>query len=174
MCEQNLWIPLTLLEPTLVVAVSAAHLCLGSLQTFYLGLGFKESLFGSHSFTTALCHPSIQRIEIHGNKKSFTLFSFLLLFCLVLPLLHLCVHQTRPKCRWPNGNRKSQTLNWASRWLTTSWSLSLSVCVRMPLCKWSKLCGTEVDKTKWPGIGSNSLLGLRGPCLSDPLHTNNT
>lgn len=44
----------------------------------------------------------------------------------------------------------------------------------MLLGKLSKLCGTEVDKAKWAGIGSNSLPGLCGSCLPDPLHSDKT
>lgn len=56
----------------------------------------------------------------------------------------------------------------------------LCVCVwtightQMLLSKWGKLCWTEVDKTKWAGITSNSLLGFCLSCLPDPLHTNKT
>lgn len=108
-CEQYLWIYCTLLGTDSVIPVRAAHLCLGSLQTLCLGLKFKESLFGSHSFTTVPCHLSIQPIESHGNKKSFTLLFLTAFLCLFLPLLHFCLHHTGLYCHRTNKDRKSDT-----------------------------------------------------------------
>lgn len=129
MCEQNLQIPFALLGTDSVVAVRAAHLCLGSLQTLCLGLKFKESLFGSHSFTTALCHPSIQPIESHGNKKSFTLCSFLQLFS--VSSFHYSIFVFITLVLTAIGligtGRVRRLLNWASRWLSRSWCVC--VCV---------------------------------------------
>lgn len=115
-CEQNLWIPFSSLETDSVIAARAVHLCLGSLQTLCLAVKFKESLFGSHSFTTALCHATIQPIESHGNKKSFTLLFLIAFLCLFTPLLNFgFITLDLTAIGLIGTGRVRHLFNWASR-----------------------------------------------------------
>lgn len=80
-------IPLALLGPDSCRCSKSSASVFGSAQTLCLALKLKESLSGSHSFTGALWHPSIQAIENHGNKKPFILRSSIKRSCLFLALL---------------------------------------------------------------------------------------
>lgn len=186
MCEQNLWIPCTLLGTDSVIPVRAAHLCLGS---------FKHSVWALYSKSLCLGHtlsPLLSAISLFSplramETRSLSLCSFLQLFSVSSSHYSIFVFITLvfTAIGLIRTGRVRRLLNWASRWLSRSWCVGVCVCVFgvcvcageytwMLLCKWSKLCGTEIDKAKWAGIGCNSLPGLCGSCLPDPLHSDKT
>lgn len=108
MCGEKLRIPLTSLGPDScrrrhIERSSSMYFGLffrkdGSLQTVCLGPWIQRVFVGSHSFTAALCQPSIQPIESHGNKTSFTRCPFLH----ILPLHFLLLLLLLSLSHWPS------------------------------------------------------------------------
>lgn len=180
MCEQNLWIPLTLLrtdsslewEQRICVwghykhsvwALNSKSLCLGhTLSPLLSAIPLFSPLRAMETRSLSLC-SFLQLFPV--SSSHYSIFVFITLVFTAIGLI--------------GPGRVRRSLNWASRWLSRSlcvcvFGVCAGGCTWMLLCKRSKLCGTEADKAKWAGIGSNSLPGLCGSCLPDPFHSNKT
>lgn len=163
MCEQNLWIPLASLETGSVVAVRAAHLCIGSLETLCLAPRFKRPLSGSCSFTSALCHSAYWE---PWKQDVFHSLLFLKAFlCLFLPLHFPHITPALSAIRLIGIGRVRCLLNWASRWLS---KCCVCVCVLFSTHGWfsaNEVNSVEQEQTRpngmeWALIGYQVFAGL--------------